>query len=122
MTDTGMWAQKKISGWGRFPVVEADCTRPERRSELLSAFNNRGDQPLLAHGLGRSYGDAALLEGGRVVMTRRLDRMLEFDPETGWLRCESGVSLEQIIHTFLSHRRTFSPPILLVLPSLTFHP
>ncbi len=105
-----MWAQKKISGWGRYPVVEADCIRPERRSELLAAFEDRGDEPLLAYGLGRSYGDAALLDGGRVVMTRRLDRMLEFDPESGWLRCEAGVSLEQIIHTFLP--KGFFPPVV----------
>ena len=104
------WATKKLSGWGRYPVVESRCTRPERRSELFDALKDRGDRPLLAHGLGRSYGDAALIEDGAVVLTRRLDRFLDFDPETGWLRCESGVSIGELIEVFLP--RGWFPPVV----------
>lgn len=43
-------------------------------------------------------------------MTGRLDRMLAFDPETGWLRCEAGVSLNDIIDVFLP--RGFFPPVV----------
>lgn len=104
------WAPKRLEGWGRYPVIETECTRPERRSEVIEALEDRGEQPLLAFGLGRSYGDAPLLQNGRQVLTRRLDRMLAFDPATGWLRCEAGVSIEEIIDTFLP--RGWFPPVV----------
>lgn len=94
------WAERELWGWGRFPRVTAECTRPERRAEVEAALAERDGRPLLAYGLGRSYGDVALIDHGRVLLTRRLDRMLDFDPETGWLRCEAGVSLQDIIQTF----------------------
>lgn len=104
------WIRKNLEGWGRFPVVETDVARPERRKAVLDAFAQRGDDPILAYGMGRSYGDAALLEDGKVVLTRRLDRMLAFDPDTGWLRCEAGVTLKEIIDVFLP--RGFFPPVV----------
>lgn len=104
------WIPRKIEGWGRYPAVDAQVARPERISELRAALEDRGDHSVLARGLGRSYGDAAILKGGRVVLTRRLNRMLAFDPATGWLRCESGVSLKEIIDTFLP--RGFFPPVV----------
>lgn len=104
------WATSELHGWGRYPTIDAIVARPERVREVIEAFKSRGDSPMLAHGLGRSYGDAALLRDGKVVLSRRLDRMLDFDPETGWLRVESGVSLEAIINTFLP--RGFFPPVV----------
>ena len=104
------WVRNEVAGWGRFPVVEADVARPERISEVFEAITERDDRPILAHGLGRSYGDAALIKDGGVVLTRRLNRMLAFDPENGWLRCEAGVSIEEIIDTFLP--RGWFPPVV----------
>ena len=104
------WASKELEGWGRFPVIRTQCTRPERREEAVEALEARGDGPVIPFGLGRSYGDAALLRQGRVILTRRLDCMLDFDPETGWLRCEAGVSIEDLVDTFLP--RGFFPPVV----------
>lgn len=109
MSSSG-WAKMSLEGWGRYPRVENECTRPERRAEVLRAVAERGEKSLLAYGLGRSYGDAPLLSGGRQILTARLDRMLAFDPETGWLRCEAGVSLQDIIEVFLP--RGFFPPVV----------
>ncbi len=95
------WAEQELYGWARHPRVTAEVARPERRREVEAALADRGDKPVLAHGLGRSYGDAALIDGGRVVLTRRLDKMLGFDPETGWVRVEAGVSIQDLIDTFL---------------------
>ena len=103
------WDERDLSGWGRYPVTRAQVARPERRAEVFEAFGERNGSGMLAHGLGRSYGDAALLDGGKVVLTRRLDRMLDFDPETGWLRCEAGASIEDILETFVP--RGFFPPV-----------
>lgn len=104
------WAKMQLEGWGRYPVVQTEATRPERRKEMLEALADRRGESVLAYGLGRSYGDAPLLSDGRQVLTERLDRMLAFDPDTGWLRCEAGVSLDEIINTFLP--RGYFPPVV----------
>jgi FAD/FMN-containing dehydrogenase len=52
---------------------------------------------LLAGGLARSYGDSCLNEGGVLMATAGLDRMISFDRESGILRCEAGVSLQEIL-------------------------
>ena len=50
-----------------------------------------------------------MIRDGRVVLTRRLDRMLDFDPTTGWLSAESGVSYEDLLRIFVP--RGFFPPV-----------
>ncbi len=90
-----------LAGWGRYKPVPCHVFRPERRDTLLSLLNGAAPGPVLARGLGRSYGDAAVNRDGSVVDMTRLNRMRSFDPETGELECESGVSLSEIISTFL---------------------
>lgn len=87
----------ELAGWGA--NVRSPCTfvEPEVPAELHRLVRSRR---LVARGLGRSYGDAALNAGGLVVGMRKLDRYLEFDPGGGMLRCEAGVSLSQIIRDF----------------------
>jgi decaprenylphospho-beta-D-ribofuranose 2-oxidase len=56
----------------------------------------------LARGLGRSYGDAALPAGeGKVWDARFRSKFIAFDPATGILEAESGVSLETILRYFI---------------------
>ena len=105
------WNAMNLEGWGRTPVIPAEVARPESAAaaqDLLVATREAG-LPLLAHGLGRSYGDAALIRDGRVILTRRLDRLIDFDAETGWLRAEAGVSIETILEVFVP--RGFFPPV-----------
>jgi len=96
---TSRGLQRQLSGWGGYPVAEAELHRPERLSALRSLV--LGSNRLIARGLGRSYGDAAVVCRGATVLTERLDRFLEFDPETGVLECEAGVSIDALIHRFL---------------------
>ncbi len=81
-----------ISGWGRYPVQVCTLLRPERYAGLRS-----GESTLIARGQGRSYGDAALNNGGEVLLTERVNRMLEFDATQGMLRAEAGVTLAEIL-------------------------
>ncbi len=92
-----------LSGWGHAPLVAAR----EVRSEDLQAAT-RG-MPL-TRGLGRSYGDSSLpAPRDHVVAGARLaDRILAFDPETGLLRAEAGLSLSEIYRLFLP-RNWFVP-------------
>lgn len=87
----------QLHGWGAQRRVECDERFPETTAEVTRALSKAGT---IARGLGRSYGDQALNEHRRVITTTRLDRYLSFDEGTGLLRCEAGVSLEQLIRDF----------------------
>jgi FAD/FMN-containing dehydrogenase len=54
-------------------------------------------KPLLPYGLGRSYGDCCLNDGGILLDASGLDRFISFDAERGILRCEAGVALAEIL-------------------------
>jgi decaprenylphospho-beta-D-ribofuranose 2-oxidase len=96
------WARASLTGWGRIRRAECLAARPERLSELRAAVAAPpGGSSLLAYGAGRSYGDACLNHGGAAVMTARLDRMLAFDPATGVLECEPGVTFADLLRIFL---------------------
>ncbi len=93
----GRMSAKTLSGWGLNHRSQCDLVEPDSPDELAAAIDLSGT---LARGLGRSYGDAALNTGKRVLGLRRLDRFLSFDAKTGTLRCEAGVCLDQIIRHF----------------------
>lgn len=99
-------------GWGRYPRLRARAAYPKRDAELtplLEAARAEGISAL-PFGLGRSYGDAALLEGGLALHTRGLREVLSFDPSTGWARCEAGVSIDDLIRRFAPEG--FFPPVV----------
>lgn len=91
----------KLSGWGRVagPGVEAAS------EELAAACRGAA----LTRGLGRSYGDSSLPPpGGLAASSRLADRILSFEPGTGHLRAEAGLSVRALNRLFLP-RRWFLP-------------
>lgn len=88
----------KLSGWGRFPKVEANVYAPRSLAELRDMV--RSEPNLIARGNGRAYGDSAI-NAVATLQTRHLGRMLAFDAETGQLIAEPGVLLGDIIAAFL---------------------
>lgn len=90
-------SKKSISGWNKYPITSSYLMRPERYREL----RNCEVSPLIARGLGRSYGDASLNTNHPVMLMERLNRFLSFDEEKGILRAEAGVSLEEILQVFV---------------------
>jgi len=103
------FAVQQLSGWGRYPVEECRVYRPEKRrgaGDVVRAC----EETLIPRGLGRSYGDAAINGGGAVLDYSRLNRMLDFNAETGVLECEAGVSLAEILDVFVP--RGFFLPVL----------
>ena len=101
---------RKLSGWGRCPVEECHVYRPEKRGALSALIGGDGEATFIPRGLGRSYGDTSLNAGGGVLDYTRLNRMRAFDPETGVLECEAGVSLAEILDAFVP--RGFFPSVL----------
>ena len=92
-----------LSGWGLIG-------RPGRevRSEDLAAITKDAG---LTRGLGRSYGDSSLpARGGVAAASPLADRILSFDAESGLLRAEAGLSLEEINRLFWP--RLWTSPVL----------
>jgi len=90
-----------FESWGRYPKA---------KQELKQLFWSQ-DFPLhddlhsfqLPAGMGRSYGDVCLNDGNTLLLTRGLNRLVAFDPNTGVLCCESGVTLAEILDFALPH-------------------
>jgi FAD/FMN-containing dehydrogenase len=87
----------KITSWGRVKRVSAARIAPAFSDQLPAILAARPTEPLLAIGLGRSYGDSGLNSGGAIVDMTALDRILAFDPATGIIRAEAGLSLSDLL-------------------------
>lgn len=85
-----------LTPFNGYPIQACTLSRPERYRELFKINN-----PMIARGLGKSYGDAALNENGQVVLTERLNRFIDFDLEQGLLTAETGVSLAEILNLII---------------------
>jgi decaprenylphospho-beta-D-ribofuranose 2-oxidase len=91
------WKTTTYSGWGRALTATGEIARPERRRTLDALLS---DGLIPACGMRRSYGDAALNDGGRIIEMSRLDRMIAFDPATGILEVEAGARIGEIAAAF----------------------
>lgn len=79
--------------WGRYPRAKQVLLPLIDRARDLPDFSGTA----LPYGNGRSYGDSCLNPDGNLLRARGLDRFIAFDPATGVLRCEAGVTLAEII-------------------------
>ena len=87
---------QSYQSWGRLPkATPAAVLRVHWRSELADL--DLGPPPALPYGLGRSYGDSCLNDGGTLIDTSPLSRLMLFDSERGILRAEAGISLERLL-------------------------
>jgi len=97
----GGWIQRRLSdSTGRTVATQLVC-RPDRPSRLQAAMPAPEGRSLIARGSGQSLGDGALNDGGAVALTVRLDRMLSFDAQSRILVAEAGVTIGDILRTFL---------------------
>lgn len=95
--------------WGRVHHFEHTVHKINWLTDLDADFSKLGPA-ILAYGKGRSYGDCCLNSEGLLLDTSGLRRMINFDPATGRLTCESGVTLGEIIRVFLP--RGWFPPVV----------
>jgi FAD/FMN-containing dehydrogenase len=83
-----------VTSWGNYPASRQVASGVEWRDQPLTIAEGLTTLP---HGLGRSYGDSCLNDGGAVLLTEHLNRFIAFDRATGVLRCEAGVTLADIL-------------------------
>ncbi len=92
----------QYESWGRYFNFTHHIRRATWQSTMASVVQGL-PAPFLPVGLGRSYGDSGLNDGGTLLDMRPLSHFLAFDPETGVLRCEAGVSLAEILQLIVPH-------------------
>ncbi|MBT3470312.1 MAG: FAD-binding oxidoreductase, partial [Opitutae bacterium] len=81
--------------WGR--TFSAIHTLRPRHWVHQSLPQNIKGEPLLAYGLGKSYGDSCLNDGGVLMPMQEMEHVISFNRENGILRCEAGITLETIL-------------------------
>jgi decaprenylphospho-beta-D-ribofuranose 2-oxidase len=85
-----------ITGWGNGQRARVRIVRPDGVPELRAALLSANSLNALPRGLGRSYGDAALLTGGLVIETALL-KQIELDAHRGTITAQAGVTIGELL-------------------------
>lgn len=93
-----IFQKRRLSGWGGVPADSCRVARIRARGSVAGIITT---DAIVGRGLGRAYGDSALLADGLVADCTGLDRFIAFDPESGLVTCEAGVSFADIVTLFL---------------------
>jgi FAD/FMN-containing dehydrogenase len=77
--------------------------QPKTVAEIYEAFQlaRKHGLTVTLRGAGRSYNDAALNGGGIVLDLSGMNRIVAWDPASGVVCCEAGVTLDQLWHKVL---------------------
>lgn len=87
-----------VEGWGMAMGGHSRVWRPEsafEMSEVLADVRRRAGTVAL-RGAGCSYGDASINPGGDVLDVSRMNRVLDFDEDTGIANCEAGATIRDL--------------------------
>lgn len=90
---------KRYHSWGLYPKIEPKEIKKLLWRNQFDIFNS--STKVLPYGLGRSYGDVCLSKNGTLLDTIELNHFILFDKEKGILKCESGVTLNQILNLII---------------------
>lgn len=88
-----------LCSWGRYPHLPQTGHDVSWQMELPAKFARLGAEygTLLPFGNGRSYGDSCLASSDHVLNLRPLDRLISADWQTGVIRAEAGVILDEVL-------------------------
>lgn len=87
-----------VPGWGEAVGAAGYVWRPSTAAAVAEVFETarRTGVSVTPRGAGRSYGDAALRAEHAILDTSRMTRILAWDPATGVVDVEPGVTLRQL--------------------------
>jgi decaprenylphospho-beta-D-ribofuranose 2-oxidase len=91
---------RTLTGWGRTNPITARVVRPCALEQLQALIRGATPGSLITRGLGRSYGDAAHLQGGTVIELSAFDH-IALDPSSGTVTAGAGASLDQILRVIV---------------------
>ncbi len=87
-----------LEGWGGAIHGAGYVFRPSTTLQLKEAIASAktAGRNITLRGAGRSYGDAALGRENVVIDLTRMNRILSWDPTSGIITCEPGVTIKQL--------------------------
>jgi len=87
-----------LDNFGHSMRAPAYVFKPTTAEEISKAFElaNKTGLTITARGAGRSYNDAALNGGGIVLDMSTMNHIVKWDPQTGRVTVEPGVTLEKL--------------------------
>ncbi len=102
----------QLENFGHSLSAPSYLIQPKSAEEIYSAFQlaKKMGLTVTARGAGRSYNDAALNGGGIMLDMSAMNQILEWEPTTGQVRCEPGVTLEQLWQKVLPD--SWWPPVV----------
>lgn len=93
---------KTYQSWNRYPKINSKDQDVYHIYPDSFSFPESSESSLfLAYAQGRSYGDVCQNENGILLDTQHLDQFIKFDDKKGILRCEAGVTLENILQVIV---------------------
>ncbi|OBZ96506.1 FAD-linked oxidase [Pararhizobium polonicum] len=90
-----------FDSWGRIDRQTRQAVSPDAYENLRETATSGAFLPF---GNGRSYGDSCHNDQGRLIDGRLRSRILGFDPGTGIVSCDAGVTLRSILEQAIPHR------------------
>ncbi|MEZ4784917.1 MAG: FAD-binding oxidoreductase [Candidatus Kapaibacterium sp.] len=89
---------ERVEGWGVSTSSAGYVFRPSTLEALYEVFAlaRRTGRSVGFRGAGRSYGDASLNSENIVLDLTRMNRILDWNPTTGIIKVESGVTIKQL--------------------------
>lgn len=87
---------RTLTGWGRTMPVTAQVVQPTSVEQLQELMAQAPPHSLIPRGLGRSYGDAAQLNGAAVIELTAFNR-IQLDSAHARVTAGGGVSFDQLL-------------------------
>ncbi len=89
---------ERVEGWGMASSAMSYVSRPVNADEICAVFDQarRAGRSVGMRGAGRSYGDASLNSENILLDLTRMRRILNWDPQTGIIVVEPGVTIQQL--------------------------
>jgi len=102
----------QLENFGHSLRAPSYLIQPKSAEEIYSTFQlaKKLGLTVTARGAGRSYNDAALNGGGIMLDMSAMNQILEWESATGRVRCEPGVTLEQLWQKVLPD--SWWPPVV----------
>lgn len=87
-----------LENFGHSLKAQSYLYRPTSAEQMMEVFKTAKQNGLTVtlRGAGRSYNDAALNGGGIVMDIQDMNRIISWNPESGLITCEPGVTLQKL--------------------------
>ncbi len=88
----------RVDGFGMRSLADGYRFQPTSDDEIREVFQlaRRTGRQIVLRGAGRSYGDASIGPELIILDISKMNRVLRWNPETGVIECEGGVTIEQL--------------------------